>query len=314
VSDVAVAGPQPTSLGIQIVLFDDDFESLLRLASSIGACANAVRSATSVERIEVRVGDCSRWPCLDDDAERVLREAVERDADGAVGGIRFRFFAANLGSAGGSNALAADGVDDAIWVLNPDTYPSPAAATELLAAISGDGVGAADARQIPVEHPKSYDRTTGETSWASGFSLMVRRHAFDAVGGFDDHFFPLYCDDVDLSWRLRLAGWSIRHVPSAVVFHDKEIGPRGPIGWSPEAARASHLGRLWLYRRYGRPDLERAFVEGLDRVADPVAASAIDEYRTRVSRGDAPDTLPGAANVATFGGGQFAPRRFAYAT
>jgi hypothetical protein len=39
-----------------------------------------------------------------------------------------------------------------------------------------------------------------------------------AVGGFPERFF-LYYEDTDLSWRLRLAGWTIRYEPAAVVHH-----------------------------------------------------------------------------------------------
>ena len=121
----------------------------------------------------------------------------------------------------------------------------------LLTSLSIDGVAATEGRQIPIEHPKYYDPLTGETSWVTGCCVMLRREAFDSVSGFDAHFFPLYCDDVDLSWRLRAAGWTLRYVPSAVIVHDKPIGGTGEVRWSALQARSSHLRpRLWLYRRY----------------------------------------------------------------
>ena len=142
---------------------------------------------------------------------------------------------------------------------------------------------------------------------------MLRRAAFDEVDGFDSHFFPLYCDDVDLSWRLRAAGWTIRHVPRAVVVHDKPLDDDGGVRWTEHAARSSHLARLWLYRRYDRPDLETAFVDAVDPSLDPIAADAIAEFRQRVAAGDVPETLAGGRSVASFVDGQYAPRRFSYA-
>lgn len=50
---------------------------------------------------------------------------------------------------------------------------------------------------------------------ASGGCLGVRREAFEAVGGFRDA--PPYAEDVDLSWRLQLAGYSIAFVAEAAV-------------------------------------------------------------------------------------------------
>ena len=48
--------------------------------------------------------------------------------------------------------------------------------------------------------------------------LALRRSAFEAAGGFDETFF-MYHEDVDLGWRLRLLGHSIRTAPRSVVYH-----------------------------------------------------------------------------------------------
>ena len=52
----------------------------------------------------------------------------------------------------------------------------------------------------------------------SGGAAFLRRDAVDAVGGFDPALF-MYYEDLDLAWRLRLAGGRIVHVPDAVVVH-----------------------------------------------------------------------------------------------
>ena len=57
-----------------------------------------------------------------------------------------------------------------------------------------------------------------ETCWASGAALAGRRAAFTSVGGFDEHLF-MYCEDVDLSWRLRAGGYRLQYVPAARVTH-----------------------------------------------------------------------------------------------
>jgi len=299
----------PKSLVVQIVLYNDSIEGQLRLAGGLAAAVESMRPESGLERIVVRYGDCSRWPCLTEDNEQLLRAALADAADE----VTFTYFDANLGSGGGSNALAQLGEEDVVWVLNPDTYPSPLAGVELLKVLRQERVAAAEARQIPIEHQKVYDPDTGETGWGCGFCLMLRREAFDEVNGFDSHFFPLYCDDVDLSWRLRAAGWTIRHVPLAVVVHDKPLAADGGVRWTEQAARSSHLARLWLYRRYDRPDLERAFLDAVDPSLDPIAADAIAEFRQRVAAGDTPEPLLGGRDVASFIDGQYARRRFSYA-
>lgn len=56
--------------------------------------------------------------------------------------------------------------------------------------------------------------------WLSGSCLLVRRAAFDEVGGFDERYF-MYMEDVDLGDRLGRAGWLNVYAPSAEVLHHK---------------------------------------------------------------------------------------------
>jgi len=55
--------------------------------------------------------------------------------------------------------------------------------------------------------------------WALGAFVLVRREAWNAVGGFDQGLW-MYTEDLDLSWRLRRAGWRTWFEPSAIVRHE----------------------------------------------------------------------------------------------
>ena len=57
-----------------------------------------------------------------------------------------------------------------------------------------------------------------ELDWVSGACMLVRREAFDRVGGFDPRFF-LYWEDADLCRRMRSNGYRVRYHPSARVAH-----------------------------------------------------------------------------------------------
>jgi GT2 family glycosyltransferase len=54
--------------------------------------------------------------------------------------------------------------------------------------------------------------------WVTGACMMVRREAFDAVGGMDEQFF-LYWEDADFCFRLGRAGWLTIYNPRVEVLH-----------------------------------------------------------------------------------------------
>lgn len=60
--------------------------------------------------------------------------------------------------------------------------------------------------------------TITPAGWLSGSCVLVRRSAFDAIGGFDEDFF-MYFEDVDLGYRLGKAGWLNLYNPAATVVH-----------------------------------------------------------------------------------------------
>ena len=57
-----------------------------------------------------------------------------------------------------------------------------------------------------------------EVFWATGAALMVRTEVYNALGGLDTQFFA-HMEEIDLCWRMQLAGWKIAAVPQGVVYH-----------------------------------------------------------------------------------------------
>jgi N-acetylglucosaminyl-diphospho-decaprenol L-rhamnosyltransferase len=107
-------------------------------------------------------------------------------------------------------------------IVTPDgaLYPSARALPSL-----GRGIGHALAGWWWPSNPwtASYRKERGTpeeapVGWLSGSALLMRREAFESVGGFDPQYF-MYFEDVDLCDRLGRAGWSSIYVPSAVVEH-----------------------------------------------------------------------------------------------
>ncbi len=55
--------------------------------------------------------------------------------------------------------------------------------------------------------------------WASGVAMFVKRAVVEELGGFDEDYF-MQMEEIDLSWRMKLAGYHVRSVPSSVIQHE----------------------------------------------------------------------------------------------
>jgi GT2 family glycosyltransferase len=67
--------------------------------------------------------------------------------------------------------------------------------------------------------------TAGPIEAGSGAALFIRREAWDEVAGFDESFF-MYGEDLDLCYRLSLAGWRAWYEPAACFVHTKAASTR----------------------------------------------------------------------------------------
>ena len=63
-----------------------------------------------------------------------------------------------------------------------------------------------------------YDNACTNLHWATGACLMVRSELYLKVGGLDSDFFA-HMEEIDLCWRMRLAGHNIAFVPDSHVYH-----------------------------------------------------------------------------------------------
>lgn len=192
----------------------------------------------------------------------------------------------NLGYGGGANAGARGATQPFLVVANPDVVWEPGSLDALLdaaarhpgagalgpALLNEDGTVYPSARELPsltqgAGHAvlgkvwpgnpwtRAYQRrqeTAGTerfAGWLSGACLLLRRDAFEAVGGFDEDYF-MFFEDVDLGERLGLAGRPNVYVPSARVTHV------GGVSWKakPAAMISAHhrSAERYLHRRYHR--------------------------------------------------------------
>jgi GT2 family glycosyltransferase len=114
-------------------------------------------------------------------------------------------------------------------------------------------------------------RALGDPGWYTAACALLRRSAWEEVGGFDPGFF-LYFEDADLGLRLRQAGWRLRQIDDAVAFHDRHELPASSLPRYRES-------QLRYYRKH-RPRWENRAVlrkqwRASRRVADQVTRAGL---------------------------------------
>lgn len=150
----------------------------------------------------------------------------------------------NLGFAAANNLALAECDSEFVALLNPDAFPEADWLERLVfqAKLSPE-VAAFGSRQLCAANPAILDGV-GDSYHVTGLvwrkrhgseqcpddlrpqeifspcaaAALYRRQAVLSVGGFDEDFF-CYVEDVDLGFRLKLAGYRAMYVPNAVVHH-----------------------------------------------------------------------------------------------
>ena len=152
--------------------------------------------------------------------------------------------ARNSGLAVGCNAGARAAAGELLVMLNNDTEVEPGWLAALVeAATANPQAGAIASKMLLFDRrdtlhnagdlmgadgiPRNrgvWERDTGqydaqpEIFGGCGGGVMYRRVAWEQTGGFDERLF-MYLEDVDLAWRLQLAGWDAVFAPAARLYH-----------------------------------------------------------------------------------------------
>ncbi len=251
-ASIGVAMPRRASLAVAVVVHRPVLEELR-------ACLQALDELRGPgTTVVVHLWHCDAGPQDTPGLPELLRQLQAAGTPLKLGGG-----AGNLGFGRAINALCAGLASSHLLILNQDAIPEPGALSRLWHEASRDDprVAAWEMRQIPYEHPKDYDPATGETGWVSGAGVLLRTQALREVGGFEPRFF-MYCEDVDLSWRLRCAGWRLRYLPQCAVVH-RTYDYAGQV--KPLAALQGAYANLCLRQRFGTPSDLSAGIRALWR-------------------------------------------------
>lgn len=77
------------------------------------------------------------------------------------------------------------------------------------------------------EHDKGQHESLEEIWGVDGAAPVYRRAMLEDVKIGDEYFdqdFFAYKEDIDLSWRIRLAGWKSMYQPKSIAYHDRSAG------------------------------------------------------------------------------------------
>ena len=295
---------EPT-IQVQSVIYQNDPASLRR---TIEHLANAIRvereSVAQLGGVKLIYGDASPEPILTEADLSALRAAFGADLE-----IEYRFFGFNSGTAKGHNLLAEGSRADYFMIMNPDILMAPRTLIEMMALMDDADTGMVEARQTPLEHPKEYDLETLETDWATTACALIRADVFRKLNGFDSDTFFLYCDDVDFSWRVRLAGFKVRYQPLAPVYHAKHLDSKGK--WIATGAEVYYSAEasLLMAHKWSNPKL----VKKLLRIFSGASGAQQDAAKTFIKRrkeGTLPTPIDPEHKVASFRDWNYSGMRF----
>ncbi|WP_158932631.1 glycosyltransferase [Acidisphaera sp. S103] len=255
-ADVPTEGSAPSlsrsRIALGIVTYNSPPSQVRRLTKSVEMAAN--RAKFDGYETVVFTTDCgapTEWGT----------SSVRRTAIDSIG---------NIGFGRGMNRLMsaafADAETSSFICINPDGLLHHDLIIELCNTSLQYPESLIEARQFPEEHPKPYDPVTGLTLWASGACMLINRQIYEKVGGFDPNIF-MYMEDVDLSWRARSAGFSVRVAPRALFGHsvlDRKPDPGVEKHYYTSAIYLAHKWRQAEMRaRYEREIIERGMVIAL---------------------------------------------------
>jgi GT2 family glycosyltransferase len=199
-------------------------------------------------------GEAFLRPCLDSLAEETCKhvevllidngskdrsvETVSREYPC----VRVVAHTTNMGFSRGYDAAAPDARGDYLVFLNNDTVVRKGWLVPLIDGLQESAVGITTSKILFYGLPliqaaggklklwtgpwelgygseqDSFDGPCIEPFFACGAAMAMPRWLFDKLGGFDPSFFA-YCEDLDISWRARLAGYKVRLASQSVVYH-----------------------------------------------------------------------------------------------
>jgi GT2 family glycosyltransferase len=219
-------------------------------------CLQSLRIQSLFDHIEVIVADNSS-----PDGSGAIAESLLKDWPNG----RYLQHGANLGYCEGNNRAAQIAHGEFLFFLNNDTWLEPhclqrllegtrvshaSAATPLVLNYHDNTLqtrGAAGFDLFGLPTSRSHSPASLQILMPEGCSYLIQRHLFIQLQGFDSSFF-MFSDELDLSWRVWIAGHKAVIVPDALLHHRgaANVNPAG--GDAVAELRTSDTKRFYANR------------------------------------------------------------------
>lgn len=274
----------------------------VRVSIVIAAYDAEATLGAQLDALRPQLGDDTEVLVCDNGSTDGTRRLVETYAAGAMR-VRLVDASARRGPAAARNIGASAASGTLLLFCDADDVVTPGWAAGLRTALqSADLVaGRLDGRSLNRGNRASVSwevsaeiRMPFWTRFGAGASsnLGIRRAVFESVGGFDERLRT--GEDVDLCWRVQLAGFTFARSPGAVVLSRQRNGRRAVFRQAYAYGAGSRALQI-KYRRHIDADRGRSFATAHDEAGSPAGRDPLPSRLPRVLR---PLTRSGQANVA----------------
>lgn len=227
---------------------DENSELSVYLKASVGI----VTYGTTTDQINriIKSIEIATVQCRDsvDVTIRILDNGSPYDPTSLPAEVFYQTSSKNIGFGEAHNQLMQEAFAnsaDIYIAANPDGAFHANCIKHLIEVHRGrNGHALVEALQFPEEHPKYYDPISLRTPWVSGACVLIPREIWSNIGGFDTNIF-LYCEDVDLSWRAKEAGFETLTCPKALFWHDLSDREEEPWRIREVLISSRYLAHKW---------------------------------------------------------------------
>lgn len=294
------------TLRAQTILYHNHIDGLCKSLSSLAKAVEVSKNkGGAINFLEVYYGDASSEPILTQEQIDSFNERF-----GEFLKVTYTFFGFNSGTSKGQNLMFKDCETDYLMAYNPDVIVCPDYFLEMMKPYQRmEKVGMVEAKQSPLEHPKEFDSCSGIEPWGAMACVIIPTSVYRELGGLDEDNFFLYCDDVDFSWRVRLAGYKVVYQSRAFVYHSKHIDNNGHVVPTNAELYYSAEAFLLMCHKWSNPSLLKKLI-AIYSAGTTHQKKALAEYYRRRDNGLLPEPLDKDHKITTFSGFGYSKNRY----